>query len=96
MYTVQKRDEAVQVIAEQVHLAMMEDHGFMQDVVTHGFPGVANYTDEELVQEAEDLNIADLLVSRGIFAGGEDRALDAAMSPLGGVLLPPPGQPGDY
>lgn len=85
-YQVIQRDEAVQVIAEQIHQSMMEDHSFMLDVVTNGFPGVSNYTDEELIQEAEDLNIADLLVTRGVFAGGEDRAIGAQMSPLGGTL----------
>lgn len=86
-YQVIQRDEAIQVIAEQVHQEMMQDHSFMLDLVTNGFPGISNYTDEELIQEAEDLNIADLLVTRGVFAGGEDRTLGAQMSPLGGTLI---------
>ena len=89
MYQVIQRDEAVQIIADQIHKATMEDHAFMLDLVTNGFPGVSNYTDEELVEEAEGLDIADLLVTRGVFAGGEDRAIGAQMSPLGGTLEEP-------
>jgi hypothetical protein len=87
MYQVIQRDEAVQIIADQIHKNMMRDHAFMLDLVTNGFPGVSNYTDEELVEEAEDLNIAGLLVTRGVFAGGKDRALGEQMSPLGDGVL---------
>jgi hypothetical protein len=91
MYTVQKREEAIEIIIQQLHQSMMEDstHAFMLDVITNGFAGVVNYTDDELVEEAEDLGISDLLVTRGVFAGGEDRPLSARLSPLGGVLPEP-------
>jgi hypothetical protein len=69
-----RRQDAIKAVAEAIHSNMMEDHGFMMELVTNGFVGVSNYTDEELAQEADELDIADQLVVTGVLEGGEDKA----------------------
>ena len=70
-----RREDAIKAVSEAIHSNMMEDHGFMLEIVTNGFVGVSNYTDEELAQEADELDIADQLVVAGVMEGGDDKAL---------------------
>jgi hypothetical protein len=69
-----RREDAIKSVTEAIHRAMMDDHGFMLEIVENGFIGVSNYTDEQLSQEADELDIADQLVVAGILEGGEDKA----------------------
>jgi hypothetical protein len=69
-----RREDVVMAVTNAIHSAMMDDHGFMVEIVENGFIGVNNYTDEELAQEADELDIADHLVVTGALEGGEDKA----------------------